>query len=240
MPGGPIVLTLDDVAEKLNLPRHVLRFWGTKFKQVKPLELADSTLCYREGDVALLRGIKYLLYSEGYTISEVERFLEEHGIHRVMTLWRDSDSKSGPADPEVSKKDWISEELESLDPWQEVGSGSQSSVIEPEWLTQDPNQFPEEDQDLSKEDQDVLDDWLEEDQDLVDQAVGAAISSTSDTCAMCGRHLHKDESDSGLESLFEGPEQVQSSSRLSGSDVRQLHEIVFELLECKRLLDQTF
>ena len=76
--------TISEVAEVLDLPQHVLRFWETRFKQIKPMKRGGGRRYYRPEDVALLRGIRRLLYGEGYTIRGVQRILKEKGIQFVM------------------------------------------------------------------------------------------------------------------------------------------------------------
>ena len=71
--------TISEVAEELKLPQHVLRFWETRFPQVKPLKRAGGRRFYRPEDIALLRSIKTLLYGQGYTIKGVQRMLREQG-----------------------------------------------------------------------------------------------------------------------------------------------------------------
>ena len=75
--------TISEVADELGLPQHVLRFWETRFPQVKPLKRAGGRRFYRPEDVALLRAVKTLLYDEGYTIKGVQRLLAEHGARHV-------------------------------------------------------------------------------------------------------------------------------------------------------------
>jgi DNA-binding transcriptional MerR regulator len=67
------------VAADLQLPAHVLRFWESKFPQIKPLKRRGGRRYYRPEDVALLRRIRSLLYTEGYTIKGVQRLLRESG-----------------------------------------------------------------------------------------------------------------------------------------------------------------
>lgn len=73
------------MAEALDLPQHVLRFWETRFKQIKPMKRGGGRRYYRPQDVALLRGIRYLLYGEGYTIRGVQRILKEQGVQHVVS-----------------------------------------------------------------------------------------------------------------------------------------------------------
>ena len=71
--------TISEVAEELDLPRHVLRFWETRFPQIKPLKRAGGRRYYRPRDIEVLRAIKHLLYGQGYTIKGVQRVLKERG-----------------------------------------------------------------------------------------------------------------------------------------------------------------
>ena len=78
--------TISEVAGDLDIPQHVLRFWETRFTQIKPMKRSGGRRYYRPDDVDLLRGIRHLLYSEGYTIRGVQRILKEHGIKAVQGL----------------------------------------------------------------------------------------------------------------------------------------------------------
>ena len=78
--------TLSEVATDLAIPQHVLRFWETRFTQIKPMKRSGGRRYYRPDDVDLLRGIRRLLYGEGYTIRGVQRILKEHGIASVQRL----------------------------------------------------------------------------------------------------------------------------------------------------------
>lgn len=69
--------TISEVSEELDVPQHVLRFWEGKFSQVRPLKRGGGRRYYRPEDIDLLRRIRDLLYSEGYTIKGVQRLLRE-------------------------------------------------------------------------------------------------------------------------------------------------------------------
>lgn len=81
--------TISEVAEDLDLPQHVLRFWETRFNQIKPLKRGGGRRYYRPDDVDLVKGIKHLLYGEGYTIKGVQRILKEEGVKCVQSIWRE-------------------------------------------------------------------------------------------------------------------------------------------------------
>ncbi|MDB5502618.1 MAG: transcriptional regulator, MerR family [Tardiphaga sp.] len=78
--------TISEVADDLDIPQHVLRFWETRFTQIKPMKRSGGRRYYRPDDVDLLRGIRRLLYGEGYTIRGVQRILKENGIKAVQGL----------------------------------------------------------------------------------------------------------------------------------------------------------
>jgi DNA-binding transcriptional MerR regulator len=86
--------TISEVADDLDLPQHVLRFWETRFAQIKPMKRGGGRRYYRPEDVDLLRGIRHLLYGEGYTIRGVQRILKDEGIKFVQAVW-----KSGAPQP---------------------------------------------------------------------------------------------------------------------------------------------
>lgn len=82
--------TISEVADDLDVPKHVLRFWEGKFSQLRPLKRGGGRRYYRPEDVNLLRGIRQLLYEERYTIKGVQRILREQGVRFVMQCWEDT------------------------------------------------------------------------------------------------------------------------------------------------------
>ena len=80
--------TISEVSEDLDLPQHVLRFWETRFPQIKPLKRGGNRRYYRPDDVALITGLKILLYGQGYTIKGVQRILKEQGARAVQAVGR--------------------------------------------------------------------------------------------------------------------------------------------------------
>jgi DNA-binding transcriptional MerR regulator len=80
--------TISEVAEDLDVPQHVLRFWETRFPQIRPLKRGGGRRYYRPDDVLLLQGIRRLLYGEGYTIKGVLRILKEQGVRQVQAIGR--------------------------------------------------------------------------------------------------------------------------------------------------------
>ena len=106
--------TISEVSDELDVPQHVLRFWETKFSQVKPLKRGGGRRYYRPEDLAVLRGIRKLLYTDGYTIRGVQRLLKQGGVKAFLEdegaaadagpvrpggLARDSAGDAGSASP---------------------------------------------------------------------------------------------------------------------------------------------
>ncbi len=75
--------TISEVADSIDLPQHVLRFWETRFPQIRPLKRAGGRRYYRPDDVERLRLIKRLLYDEGYTIKGVQKLFKEQGLQAL-------------------------------------------------------------------------------------------------------------------------------------------------------------
>lgn len=104
--------TISEVAEELDLPQHVLRFWETKFSQIRPMKRSSGRRFYRPEDVELVRVIRDLLYGQGYTIRGVQKLLKERGARGFV------ESNVSPApqpDDKSSFEDTVAlEEAESL------------------------------------------------------------------------------------------------------------------------------
>lgn len=78
--------TISEAAEELDLPQHVLRFWETRFTTIKPLKRGGGRRYYRPEDVLLLKGIRHLLYDQGFTIKGVQKILKDHGARHVAAI----------------------------------------------------------------------------------------------------------------------------------------------------------
>ncbi|MDE2362102.1 MAG: MerR family transcriptional regulator [Hyphomicrobiales bacterium] len=76
--------TISEVADDLDLPQHVLRFWETRFSQIKPMKRTGGRRYYRPADIELVRAIKGLLYGQGYTIKGVQKLFKENGVRAVV------------------------------------------------------------------------------------------------------------------------------------------------------------
>jgi DNA-binding transcriptional MerR regulator len=97
--------TISEVSQDLDVPQHVLRFWETRFAQIRPMKRGGGRRYYRPDDVDLLRGIRHLLYGEGYTIRGVQRILKENGVKFVQTVWQE-----GAAQPARLPDDDVAED----------------------------------------------------------------------------------------------------------------------------------
>jgi DNA-binding transcriptional MerR regulator len=193
--------TISEVADDLDLPQHVLRFWETRFAQIKPMKRGGGRRYYRPEDVDLLRGIRHLLYGEGYTIRGVQRILKDEGIKFVQAVW-----KSGAPQPAR-----LSGEGE------ESGAGLEA-------LSAD-NGLPEEETGRGRGFFGILPSLLGGDME------GPAVD----------RHATRVEPLSGESSAGELAASAARASMGSGGvgteEVRALRATLFELDECKRLLD---
>jgi DNA-binding transcriptional MerR regulator len=110
--------TIREVADSMDLPQHVLRFWETRFPQIRPLKRAGGRRYYRPDDIERLRLIRRLLYDEGYTIKGVQKLFKEQGVqalsggvalHNDLSAHLALASTAAPAasparDPDVSRK----------------------------------------------------------------------------------------------------------------------------------------
>jgi DNA-binding transcriptional MerR regulator len=186
--------TISEVAEDLNLPQHVLRFWETRFSQIKPMKRGGGRRYYRPDDVDLLKGIRHLLYEEGYTIRGVQKILREQGNKFVIGIGNGEIDISDPAVmvnasnfPEA--EDASSNERANVD---NRPRGDVKKAVSVEEFTDKKNAG-------SKASKGILDRLRGRDEKS-DLGVGAAT--------------------------------------VSASDKRNLQAILYELLECKRLLDQ--
>jgi DNA-binding transcriptional MerR regulator len=100
--------TISEVADELEVPQHVLRFWETKFAQIRPLKRGGGRRYYRPEDIDLLRAIRGLLYDKGYTIKGVQKLIREGGLKLadgevVQDIPGASDGEDSPAEPAASQ-----------------------------------------------------------------------------------------------------------------------------------------
>ena len=110
--------TISEVAVELDVPQHVLRFWESRFREIRPMKRGGGRRYYRPDDVDLLRGIRHLLYGEGYTIRGVQRLLREQGQRFVQGVWQ-----PGAPQPTLHPSD--------DEPDERTGNGERESLLAP-------------------------------------------------------------------------------------------------------------
>ncbi len=108
--------TISEAAKELGVEQHVLRFWETKFKQIKPMKRGGGRRFYRPQDVNLIKGIKFFLYGKGYTIKGVQKILASEGVVYTANIWREADAipsisiPDGLVDNNPTPSDFVSDD----------------------------------------------------------------------------------------------------------------------------------
>ena len=105
--------TISEVADEIDVPQHVLRFWESRFTQIKPMKRGGGRRYYRPDDVDLLRGVRHLLYGEGYTIRGVQRILRDEGAAFVQKVWRPGAALPPPSDTDDEPGSFVEEGAEA-------------------------------------------------------------------------------------------------------------------------------
>lgn len=185
--------TIGEVAGELAIPQHVLRFWETRFPQVRPLKRGGGRRYYRPEDVALLHGIRFLLYAKGFTIKGVQRLLREQGV-RFVAATASGELRSGPQ----AFGDDVADQLEA----------SPEPVFEPELPDDFELTAPPATQQTAEE----------------PRADGSEQDRRSGFAAFVRRRNE--------ESVVPG------AASLTKEQTDRLQDVILDLLECKRLLDQ--
>jgi DNA-binding transcriptional MerR regulator len=205
--------TISEVAEDLDLPQHVLRFWETRFAQIRPLKRGGGRRYYRPDDVELLRGIRFLLYGEGYTIRGVQRILKEQGPRFVIAAGR-GEFAGVPGRRDDHRETAAADEMaetESTEPRRRIepafAAGAKVSPAAPASPPRDP-EF-----DVEREDHDP--------DDEAEEAHHEAASA---------RRM--------AERLTAPRTEAPPAPGLSRDDAERLKATLVELLELKRVLDQ--
>ncbi len=105
--------TISEVADEIDVPQHVLRFWESRFTQIKPMKRGGGRRYYRPDDVDLLRGVRHLLYGEGYTIRGVQRILRDEGAAFVQNVWRPGAELPPPPDANDEPEGFVEDVAET-------------------------------------------------------------------------------------------------------------------------------
>ena len=91
--------TISEVGDVLGIPAHVLRFWESKFTQIKPVKRGGGRRYYRPEDIGLIRGIQHLLHEQGMTIKGAQKILRERGVKAIVAMGKDLLDESVPPAP---------------------------------------------------------------------------------------------------------------------------------------------
>jgi DNA-binding transcriptional MerR regulator len=234
--------TISEVAAELDLPQHVLRFWETKFAQVKPIKRAGGRRYYRPGDVELLRGIRSLLYGEGYTIRGVQRILREQGARKVIGLSRGEPLTDIPADdPQPHEPRFEFEDDEDDAPPVRPGRAVLAARAVDAAEEAEAEDGDEEDEPVARPRRPAP----EAGRPVSPPAPRRELSvGDPDLGEPLPRDIRPDDDEGGHRSsalrFFDRlrGDVGRGDGALSRDEIRSLQATLFELLECKRLLDQ--
>lgn len=211
-----IYRSISETAEELDLPQHVLRFWETKFSQIKPTKRESGQKFYRSTDLELLHGIRHLLYEEGHTIKGVQKLLEEHGVDWVISLKR-QESHSQQQNFDNSEEE-LSRQNGSND---STFTRKKKTIptIETDHIVEEAQEQPSLSIDNSKPEvtpKDVLTEVAEKD--------------STEKSALSFLPLNRGQSTRTRRN--------KKGTGLTKDEIKRLNGALSELLECKRLLDQ--
>lgn len=97
--------TISEAGKETGLPAHVLRFWESKFSQLRPVKRAGGRRLYRPQDITLILGLKHLLYEEGFTIKGAQKYVKDHGVARLIEQVEQGEGPSlAPAQPALQAR----------------------------------------------------------------------------------------------------------------------------------------
>jgi DNA-binding transcriptional MerR regulator len=199
--------TISEVADDLDVPQHVLRFWESRFREIKPMKRGGGRRYYRPEDVDLLRGIRHLLYGEGYTIRGVQRILREQGSKFVEAVWHEG----APQPPHGARDDVYDTEMEVETP---------AAVEEKRGLLG---------RLIGRNLSDKEDDAPERVEPPLSSAPVVASPVAAPVRAEPPMHI-------AAEPQF-APVPMRSGDGLMRDDLRKLHAALHELNECRKLID---
>jgi DNA-binding transcriptional MerR regulator len=208
--------TISEVADDLDLPQHVLRFWESRFHDIKPMKRGGGRRYYRPDDIDLLRGIRHLLYGEGYTIRGVQRILREQGAKFVQAVWQEGAPQ--PPHGAVASEEFAEEDAETVENVLAEESGIRgrlSSLIG---------------RDLGDRQDDVP--------SRMDPPLTSAPVPRIDAT---DRAIHGGSAEPSGSQMQDAVVSRQPSpavpGSLGGEDLRKLRAVLHELVECRKLID---
>ncbi len=209
--------TISEVADDLDLPQHVLRFWETQFHDIKPMKRGGGRRYYRPDDVDLLRGIRHLLYGEGYTIRGVQRILREQGAKFVEAVWQEG----APQPPHGAREDEeFAEEAASAAEMLEEESGLRGRLSS-----------------LIGRDLGDRGDTAAARQEPPLKGASVPHIEATDRAIHGGGDAIPPPAQPQPAATITRPQSPEPGSRLARDDVRRLHAALHELGECRKLID---
>ena len=201
----------------------MLRFWETRFSQIRPLKRGGGRRYYRPDDIDLLRGIRHLLYGEGYTIKGVQRILKEQGPRFVMQVWREDGVALAALAAQAAAADTGGDARERA-----AGQGARGGQSVAAGPQKGRSADAEANRSVAHQVAEIAED---DDGEPVPRGIIAEGAQAPDTPqARAGLRL--------MERLLGDRVEGGPAGNLSKDDIRRLQATLFELLECKRILDQ--
>ena len=213
--------SISEVADELDLPQHVLRFWESRFRDIKPMKRGGGRRYYRPDDVNLLRGIRHLLYGEGYTIRGVQRILREQGGKFVAVVWQEGAPQPphGASEDEDLAEEAVAAEAETAE--EDRGLRSRLSAL------------------IGRDLGDRQDDVGARREPPLKSAPVPRIEPTDR--AIHGADIGAAEPEPPIAMPQPVPAPVRtgtgSGGRLARDDLRKLHAVLHELAECRKLIE---
>ena len=209
--------SISEVAAELDLPQHVLRFWESRFHDIRPMKRGGGRRYYRPEDVNLLRGIRHLLYGEGYTIRGVQRILREQGAKFVAVVWQEGAPQAphGASEDEDLAEEAASAEAEAAD--EARGIGSRLSAL------------------IGRDLGDRADDVEARREPPLKGAPEPRIEPTDR--AIHGASEPAPAASEPAAPAVYAPPSPSPPARLAREDLRKLHAVLHELAECRKLID---
>jgi len=207
--------SISEVADELDLPQHVLRFWESRFRDIKPMKRGGGRRYYRPDDVNLLRGIRHLLYGEGYTIRGVQRILREQGAKFVGVVWQEGAPQPphGASEDEDVAEETVSAEAEPIE--EDRGLRSRLSSL------------------IGRDLGDRQDDIEARREPPLQSAPVPRVEPTDR--AIHGAEPPPMEPQPAMPTIQTAP--ATPAGRLGREDLRKLHAVLHELAECRKLID---
>ena len=206
--------SISEVADELDLPQHVLRFWESRFRDIKPMKRGGGRRYYRPDDVNLLRGIRHLLYGEGYTIRGVQRILREQGGRFVQVVWQEGAPQPphGAAEDEEFAEGAVAVETEALEQPRGL-RGRLSSLIG--------RDLGDHGDDVEARREPSLKSAPEPHIEPADRAIFAADEPAPPQAVLSAARVAP----------------PAAAGRLARDDLHKLHAVLHELAECRKLID---